>query len=373
MADTKSHEMTPEEFEIFLNSPAPTDPSMLMVWKGANLGRKRDAERKAQQQSLSADSNETDDSNHVEPGFNLSVQRSLPLEARLRTAASEIGTFGNNDVFSSYPLKVSNQFPTTLTRIPIFRPSRRVTQQKIQDTDNTVPFETPYGVGRRHGPPLTVTDEDTLIVLLRMRDRGMTGPSTHLPENVRDFHQPRNGMSTIHRVTCTIKQINERLGKNDGGGSYRSTLASLKRLNACKIEFDRNTRDGGKEGGAFDLVKIQWRVYDDHGLIDAVFPPVMADWLQSSYTYIDWDTRKKLTPLGKAIHRYYSGQRSDFTIGLKKLAVTVGYDGRVDRLKPSFEKALNELVELGWFKSQEITGNGRTEPFMVHTTRQENH
>ena len=375
------------EHDEFLSKRRPDDRLLGTLWDAGNLSKQRAQESLTLHQTqqaadqniqpdLLADSSipapESTDAVHADDNAPpLTIQRSLPLETRLRAAARDIEKFDSDDVFKPYPIKPNNEFPTLLTRVPIFRPSRRVTQQKFQDADNSVSFETSWGTGRRHGPPLTTRDEDTLIALLMLRDRGFSGPTRQLPENVRDIFQPASGKSDVHRVTCTVDQINEFLGLSDGGKNFQNTIASIKRLNACKIEVDRVVFDGSRVGGAFDLVKIQWRVFEEHGLIDAVFPPVMAHWLVESYTYIDWNTRRQLTPLGKALHRFLSGQNMVYRIALVKLATTIGYDGRSNHMKKHIAKALDELVEINWLADYDIKGSGRAVPFIVHIQRQQ--
>lgn len=362
-----SKEKAVHDHEAFLAGEKPKDPVLAMLWSASHLSREREAAKVPEKIPRIAEQDADTGSIEKNP-----VPKSQPLEARLRAAARDMQKFGGEDVFHQYPVNPNNEFPTLLTRLPIFRPSRRVTQQKFQDSDNTVSFETPWGEGRRHGPPLTIRDEDTLIALLMLRNRGLTGPSSHLPENVRDIYKSNDGKSDVHRVTCTIDQINEFLGLSDGGKNFQNTLASVKRLNACKIELDRVVFDGSRVGGAFDLVKIQWRLWDEHGLIDAVFPPLMAHWLMKSYTFIEWDTRKQLTPMGKALHRFLSGQRPNYSISLIKLSKTIGYDGRPKQAKSDISKALDILVKIGWLASYEITGSGRAIPHIVHVIRADN-
>ncbi len=295
----------------------------------------------------------------------LHAQRGQPLEARLRAASRELMNFGAEGAFKSIALNAQNEFPTPLTRLPIFRPSQRRAQQAIQDLDNAVAFETPFGSGRRLGPPLTTRDEDTLMALMRLRSRRLKGCHAHLPVNVRDIYSDRSDTTEVHRVVCTIQQVNGELDLTDSGTNFRNTMASIKRLGACSIELDRILVDGSRVGGPFNLLRVQWRTYNRHGLVDVVFLPLIAHWLNESYTYIDWKIRKQLSPLGKAIHRYFSGQRTSYTIELGKLAAIIGYDGRRQHMKRFFSAACDELVTCGWVRAFSFRGNGRSTPFMI--------
>jgi len=369
-----------EHGQSVLDGERPSDPLAAKLWDTANRGRMIAAERAAQASKteqtvlqVSSDSATNTvvsltDSGPIAP---LTVQRSLPLEARLRTAARDIEAFDQDGAFASYPIRVSNEFPTLLTRLPIFRPSQRRKQQSIQDTDNAVAFNTPWGRGRRVGPPLTIRDEDTLIALMRLRDRVLCGPASGLPASVRDFYaRKQSGQTEVHRVVCTVNQINEELGLTDSGTNFKNTFESVKRLNLAKIELEQDT-EGGKSrvGGAFDLIELRWLVYERHGLLDVIFKPLMAHWLKSSYTYVDWNTRMQLTNLGKAIHRFLSGQRRDYSIELEKLARTVGYDGRREHMKKHMLAACQELVAIGWLESANVRGTGRKTPWILSIIR----
>ena len=360
--------------ESILDGERPANPTLGKLWDLAHRSSDAPATKPGPVKPLRKPSDEvvivgaeSDDAADHQP---LTVQRALPLEARLRSAARELNKVGGDGVFTEFPIKVGNEFPTSLTRLPIFRPSKRVSQQQIQDTDNAVPFETPYFKGRRHGPPLTIRDEDTLIALMRMRDRALRGPEHALPVNIRDIFQAEGKTTEVHRVVCTIDQINCELGLTDSGKNFKVTVACLKRLNASKIELEKRAADNGRLGGSFDLVKIQWLVYEQHGLIDAVFPPLMANWLRHSYTYIDWQIRQSLkSDLAKALHRFLSGQRLVFEMNLEKIAITIGYDGRKEHRRRNFNAACDELVSVGFLSGFELLGNGRSTPLKLRVCR----
>ncbi len=293
-------------------------------------------------------------------GRDVPASRDRPVEARLRAAAHELATKGQAAGFDAFALTPSNEFPSQLTRLPIFRPSQRRTQQLIQDLDNAVAFETPWGRGRRLGPPLTVRDEDTLIALMRLRDHALRGPESRLPANVRDIYQSSTGTSEVHRVVCSLGQLLDELGLSDSGTNFKNLLASIKRLAGASIEIEKvNLPENSTAGGTFNLIQLRWVTFEDHGLVDVVFPPMMAHWLRHSYTYIDWKVRLQLPPLAKAIHRFLSGQRTSYSIELGKLAGTIGYDGRREHMRKKFAAACDELVATGWMTRYRIRGTGR--------------
>lgn len=56
--------------------------------------------------------------------------------------------------FTSAAIIPQSEFPTFLARLPIFVPGRRRTQRNPLDSELSLPFSTPFGTGRKHGPPL---------------------------------------------------------------------------------------------------------------------------------------------------------------------------------------------------------------------------
>lgn len=299
------------------------------------------------------------------------VKPGQPVEAKFAATAAQAdsSTLDADWAFKRFPVQPKNEYATPLARLPICRASNRSTQQTKVDSDGSFPFVCSYGKGRRHGPALTIRDEDTLIALMRLRDHGFQGPQSRLPSNIRDFHRHNNGNASVHRVICTIRQINDELGLKKSGVNAKNTLASVKRLAGCRIEIE-NVRVGGERiGGTFSLIELQWQLIEDEGIVDVTFPPLMTHWLTESYTFINWGVRMQLTPLAKAIHCFLSSQRGDFKINVKKLADVVGYDGRQDQLRTKFGKACDELVAVGWLKEFEFTGNSRSIPLKLRTVQ----
>jgi len=98
--------------------------------------------------------------------------------------------------------------------------------------------------------------------------------------------------------------------------------------------------------------------------------PIVAGWLESSFSYLDLSIRKKLRgSFAKCLHRFLSTQvnrHKGFKRELSKIATTIGYAGRDRDIKSNFEKAINQLIVLDWLKSGEITGTGRKTPFELN-------
>jgi hypothetical protein len=276
-------------------------------------------------------------------------------------------------LFASLPVVPHNEYPTLLTRLPIFPPVLRSRQKKWLDHDNALAFKTPFGTGRRHGPPLTVEDEDTLIVLLILRDRRLTGHANRLPFPVPGTYSPRdNGQYCVHTVMCTVSQILDLKDVSNGGSARDWVLESVRRLAATTLEINVNKHERyfGKmtKGTTIKLLDVVWSVYEE-GYLLVQFSPIVADWLEREYTYISWTIRKELTDLGKSVHRFLSSQPRYYKGELATIAEVVGCDVPKRNLRPRFREVLDKLVALGWLKHYKFSGTGRKRPLMLETWR----
>lgn len=301
--------------------------------------------------------------------------RGLALEKRLRNIEQYLLKLEMEGFLVSLPLNPKNEFPTLLTRLPVFRPSRRAHQQKLQDLDNAVAFTTRFGNGKRYGPPLTVRDEDTLIALTRLRSKRLQGRPMDLPIPMQDIYETgKDGRVGVHYVVCTVEQLNRELGLSRGGKNFEYTFQSVKRLAGTRLELNleaSHDRYLGKmtAGRMFSLLEVQWQVYEEQGILIVIFPPLIAQWLEKAYTYIDWGVRQQLTDLGKAIHRFLSSQPKEYRTELQRMADAIGYDGPRKNTRTRFSKALDELVELGWLNEYAWEGSGRNTPTQLTTWR----
>jgi len=295
------------------------------------------------------------------------------VQKRLAAVERDLERLEGQGFFVTYPIRPENEFPTLLTRLPIFRPTRRRHQHRLQDIDNALAFKTPFGDGKRHGPPLTVRDEDTLIALMRLRSRRMYGRPERLPVQITDIYATKAGQVGVHCALCSIDDIVRQLGLTDGGENYKRTFESVKRLGATTLELNLKTHDRYlglvHTGRMLPLIHVQWQVYERDGLLVVLFPPVIAQWLDKEYTYIDWKTRLQLDDLGKCLHRFLSGQPKRYKNDVLKVADTIGYDGPKKNIKQRFGKSLRLLKELGWLQEYAFTGNGRSVPLVLHIQR----
>lgn len=278
-------------------------------------------------------------------------------------------------LFVSYPISPGNEYPTLLTRLPIFRPTRNSHQKRLVNNEFALEFETPFGSGKRHGPPLTVRDEDTLIAITRLRSKRLYGHPQSLPIPIEDVyaHKDGNGTVGVHFVACSVDQINRELGLTDGGVNYKRTFDSVRRLGATRLELNLKTHDRYlgpvQTGRMLSLIDVQWQTFKENGLLVILFSPVVAHWLENHLTYIDWSVRLKLDDLGKCLHRFLSSQPKRYKGELAKIAATIGYDGPSKNIRQRFRRSLDKMIELSWLDSYMITGNGRSQPLVLSIKR----
>ena len=278
-----------------------------------------------------------------------------------------------NGRFAQHPLEPESEFPTFLTRIPIFVPARRTHLRELLDEDNAMPFTTSWGEGRKHGPPLTVYDEDTLIAVGKLRQNRLIGNPGKFPIPISDLSEAKrgtNGNAQVHVVQCMLSDIQTVCRTSRGGKNNKMRLDSLKRLMATTIEFTKITGEFANVGSGIRLLDIAWNVYEDNAVLYIQFSPVMAMWFDREYTYIDWNVRLKLTDTGKAIHRFLSSQPKKYQIATKKLALTIGYMRDQKRFMEDLRDTMAHLVEENWLKKYEIVGTGRSVPYKLIIDRE---
>ena len=276
--------------------------------------------------------------------------------------------------YSTYPIRPGSEFPTFLTRIPIFLPIKRGRKNPPLDQDNAMPFVTSWGRGRKHGPPLTVYDEDTLMAIARLRKDRLLGRPHHMPIPLSAI-QPRGQYQkgdeiAVHVLACTMSSIQAECGDSDGGTNLQHRLASIKRLGATVMEFDRETKDKlGYRGTQVKLIDVAWDVYEVDAVLLIQFSPLMADWLESEYTYIKWEVRKQLSDTGKALHRFFSAQPKHYAIKTEKLMQTIGYQRSYAYFMSDLRGTMQKLQALGWLDDWDITGTGRKVPHKLTFSR----
>jgi hypothetical protein len=261
-------------------------------------------------------------------------------------------------------LDASTEFPTALTRIPLFMPGRREQQMELLK-ECSLSFCTPWGRGKRHGPPLTTDDEDTLMAILRLRRFALRGAGARLPVPIAGD----TAEQTVHAVYLRISQLQRELGVDAGGRANDLRLESIKRLAATRVEFEALAGDGTVCGTTHSLLEVQWKTWRGDGVILVQFSPVISRMLEEAYSYIDWNIRRQLSPVGKAIHRFLSGQGRCYSIGAEKLQSTIGCHRPFGKYMQELRRAMDRLQSLGWIKNYDLSGNGRSVPFVLRVAR----
>ncbi len=309
----------------------------------------------------------------VEPSIDV-VNDPLP-ESALERAQLHLFNMERAGRFSSCPISPSNEFPTFLTRVPIFLPNDREQQKKHLDQDNALPFESSWGKGRRHGPNLNTYDEDTLFALAKLRKNVLVGPPQSMPLPVSKLYK-RAGQPDVHvhTVICTLDDIEDICGTSRGGMSNKLRLESVKRLAATRIELDLVTSSkpkvlGLSKGTTIGLLDVKWETFEEDSILFVQFHPIVANWLETYYTFVDFKVRSKLGPVGKSVHRFLSGQRKYYQISIPKLLKAVNYIGEYKLFMKSLRKALRTLEDVGWIQEWEITGTGRRIPHKLSISR----
>lgn len=274
--------------------------------------------------------------------------------------------------FEACALRPSSEFPTFLTRIPIFLPTKRGNKKQPLDADNALTFTTSWGRGRKHGPPLTVYDEDTLIALARLRKTRLQGKAHHMPIPLSAAQPSRNVNNdvAVHVLSCTLSDIQSLCDDSTGGANMQLRLASVKRLGATVIELDRQTKDKiGYRGSQFKFMDVAWDVYEKEAMLLIQFSPLMAAWFEHEYTFVDWTVRRELSDTGKALHRFFCSQPKHYSIHAIKLQQTIGYQRSYKHFMNDLRATLGRMVDIGWLEHWDITGTGRKEPHKVTLSR----
>ncbi len=311
------------------------------------------------------------------PKKEVRASNGLSSDQVVTRASSEVYKNEQLGLFDAIPISQRETIPTLLTRIPVFMPISKAKQKQLLNDDNALPFETPFGKGKRYGANLGVFDEDVLYALARLSNKKLIGPHENMPIQVsRVYKANEKGSVNVDTVVCTVTDILDRLGLSKGGKMRKDIVDSLERLTSTTLILTLNKEDrylGKCElGKPIKLVDIEWQLYSSDGIIYAQFSPIVTYWLESEFTYYDWDTRKKLkNRLAKALHRYLSSQPKDFykLNKLEDIAASIGQHGRKCDLRSTFERALDELQEVGFLIDYNIEGTGKATPFRLYATR----
>jgi hypothetical protein len=275
--------------------------------------------------------------------------------------------------FTKHPIKANSEYPTSLTRLPLFTPTKRGETVHIN-----VRVKSSWGVIEKSGPALNIYDEDTLFGLLQMRShRVVCQQSNNLPININFRSKEGTAQEyVVHLTQCMLVELNEFLDRGTGGANFEATLKSIERLASANLKImnfkDRSNKTVRKSRGkVIHLFTVDWDTWGQNGVVFIQWHPEVVRELEKNYTYIDWKIRKNLTDTGKAIHRFLSSQRGYYKIGTKKLREIIGYARPYKYFMSDLRTAMQDLEKAGWVDQYMILHNGKVHPQMLCIERKD--
>lgn len=275
-------------------------------------------------------------------------------------------------------MRATSEYPTTLTRLPLFPPVTRETAVE-RFKRGWVKLQSRWDGGGvyRCGPALNIYDEDTLLGLMALRSRRLLGPADHMPTAVRrldkDDPTPTDERVQVDIVVFTISQLESVIQgytppNGWGGRELARRRESIEDLYGLQLRFDK-VRDGTRyQRVKVSLFDIPIFSKDQDACYYVQFHPLVSRWLESYHTFINFSLRRQLSDLGKALHRFLASQRSHsvYRIDVVLLYEAIGAQDRVWKLNQNARKQLAMMQQAGFITSFSIDGTGRSNPFVLH-------
>lgn len=333
--------------------------------------KSRSAERTAQS-PVRASPSLVDTESHAPP---LSARRraGTPAPKVVADANARLDALLTERGIQHFEISPTSEYPTPLTRLPLFPPVKKATARGIAGAGDWVALESRWDGGGvfRSGPGLTVFDEDTLFGLMTMRQQGMAGPADRLPITAPPSHGPAglapSNSVRVHALYCLVSQLESVIkGHTPANGWGGRTLAkrrdSIDTLSRVMLKFVRPKGADAFHGQPIHLIFVEYVVNPKDAFFYVQFHPVLSHWLEEYRTYIDFNIRRQLSPLGKAIHRALASQRSNgvFDVPLIDFFQSIGASGGVADRKREAVPQLDKLCGLGFIESYQFTGTGRS-------------
>lgn len=304
------------------------------------------------------------------PAAKIIAQANTRLEHFLRERGVE--------PFDLFP---SAEYPTPLTRLPLFPPVQRCTARELAAASDWIALESRWDGGGvfKAGPALTVYDEDTLFGLMNMRQQGMTGPADRLPipappSITRSGLAPENQVR-VHALYCLVSQLEAVIQGHSpprgwGGRAITKRRDSLENLAAITLKFQKPKGADALHGKPIQLIFIEYIATANDACYYVQFHPLISQWLEEYRTFLDFEIRRQLSPLGKAMHRCLASQRSNhtFAIPLPEFFASIGAFGELRDRKREAIPQLQKLKDLEFLESFAINGTGRKTPWVLDVT-----
>jgi hypothetical protein len=148
------------------------------------------------------------------------------------------------------------------------------------------------------------------------------------------------------------------LGWGSGGLSYQRLKESVMRLRAGLVIVERPAKDepskvDDTKGFTGNLIKV----FDWHGETWnlALDPRLVKLFGAKDHTWIVWEQRKKLNPLAKWLHSFYSTHDEPFAYTVERLRELCGSTvAELKHFRAKLKKALDELVKHEFLLKWEI-------------------
>lgn len=237
----------------------------------------------------------------------------------------------------------------------------------------------------RHGAGLSTYDEDTLIAILQLSaERRIVGAEADirsallpaLPESKKGMESFEPEYRNNYLVgTITPYKINRYFGRGTSGSELRDTVESILRLQKTSLTISKKGSSRIVDAHFFSLIRDE----NEEAPITVVIDPIMAGLMQD-FVIMDLSLRRKLTPIGKGVYRYLEAS-GRLTIPIVELMEKIGTTlsvaefnrallGRKPTSKnPGTHGELKVLQDAGWCTEFEITGTGRSRPFVLNIRR----
>lgn len=299
-----------------------------------------------------------------------------------KRANESLERFARQQGIEQFDLFPGGEFPTPLTRLPLFPPiqrerARSITAEKTKAAD-WIGLESRWDGGGvwKAGPALTVYDEDTLAGLMKLRSHGFSGPGDRLPLPAPLQSGPGlakgAGKTKVHALFCLVSQLETEIqGKEPargwGGRAIKKRRDSIERLGAIKLKFERTKNHDEYRGTQIDLLHIDWVGDRREACYYVQFHPLVSAWLEDYRTFMDLNLRRQLSPLGKGVYRFLASQRSNrrYSEELEVIAEAIGVDAPLREMKRQLRRQLDILINQGFVDTAEITGTGRKTPYRL--------
>lgn len=332
----------------------------------------------SEQLSLSLSPTDPDDSHSLIPNL---IQHARVLHQQAVNAGTD-----------HMPVTPGKEYPTTLTRLPLFPPSQCSRRHNAEKTQVWVELPSAWsrgGVVEKSGPTLSTYDEDTLIAMIQARSEVYRGHHTAMPiptmspspaSRMSDAGiYPDTGIaqSSADNCACYVSIFSlcqletsirgARPDRGWGGRDLRRRDASINRLSAVLLRFHADLHELYQFGrGPFSLFRAEYvkGKSSPSASYYVQWEPLLSNWLTSYRSFLDFDIRRQLTPLGKAIHRFLCSQiREDpysFSLDTMFEAIGANCDRSQSQLKYYAKIQLAKMVECGFLLSATISRSTRT-------------